>query len=401
MNKSSLARILLLSIIFLLIHMAKENQVYAQTPTDFITVEYSPDGTMIAVSGGEVGCHGNLDRFAIPIYSALTGQVVKSLRGMDCTSMWIDWSPDGTRLLGVTSPESLIYIWNVVNEELLISFPTNTQGISMALWSPDGNIIASSFVGNGVELWDARTGQRVEPYFGGSTFDWNPNGTQVVVGSLYDTLIYITDVTSGEDVMTFSSAPDVIYALDWSANGNYIAGVSGSENAIVWDATTGEILFSLIVPELSDVVWSPDSQILATSSYDGMIRIWDVNTGNLVQTVTNSGRLLNVAWSPDGRQLAYRDRDSQLEIIDIEDFLNPMPEATLTVQSQNEHNLRDLLSYPSCSSSCWLGISVLDTETEMLNIFDAEGIQYEKNTLGSGGTGFSYSITGAIITRCS
>ena len=53
------------------------------------------------------------------------------------------------------------------------------------------------------------------------------------------------------------------------------------------------------------VSFSPEGQTLASGSDDGTVRLWDVNTGNLLHTLTaHRGSVYSVSFSPDGRTLA-------------------------------------------------------------------------------------------------
>jgi WD40 repeat protein len=54
-----------------------------------------------------------------------------------------------------------------------------------------------------------------------------------------------------------------------------------------------------------DLVVSPDGALLATSGYDGMIRLWETATGKLARVlVGHDSYVYGMAWSRDGRYLA-------------------------------------------------------------------------------------------------
>ncbi|KAL7953004.1 WD40-repeat-containing domain protein [Trichoderma compactum] len=64
-------------------------------------------------------------------------------------------------------------------------------------------------------------------------------------------------------------------------------------------------------------VFSPDSQIVASASDDGMIRLWDVTTGTHRQTlVGHSDRVTEIFFSPDGGLITSASHDHTIRLWD-------------------------------------------------------------------------------------
>ncbi|KAJ5225471.1 NACHT and WD40 domain protein [Penicillium chermesinum] len=67
---------------------------------------------------------------------------------------------------------------------------------------------------------------------------------------------------------------------------------------------------------ISSLVFSADERLIASSSSDGTINIWDVNTGTLRQSVETLAGARSLSFSPDGKSVAFIDfswrNDSEL-----------------------------------------------------------------------------------------
>ena len=62
------------------------------------------------------------------------------------------------------------------------------------------------------------------------------------------------------------------------------------------------------------VAFSPDGRIIAAGC-DNIIRLWDVNTGQLIQTIKgHTEEVWSVTFSPDGKTLASGDRDLSIRL---------------------------------------------------------------------------------------
>lgn len=234
----------------------------------------------------------------------------------------------------------------------LQQYTAHQRAVTSVDWSPDGTKVASSSTDNTVHVWDAATGDtllviNLPEGITGNFFDWalavkwTPDGERLLtvsgdrflLGSQdYDLILW--DATTGEQIVTveipntaepvyanstaggfdhFTTAALAAYAPD-SAR---LATVGGDNTAILWDAALQEQVLVLAGHEnaVNGVAWSPDELQLATASADGTARIWDVQSGETVLTLSgHEGDVNQVIWSPDGSQLATAGKDGTIRL---------------------------------------------------------------------------------------
>mgnify|MGYP002629194182 CR=1 FL=1 len=162
----------------------------------------------------------------------------------------------------------------------------------------------------------------------------SPNGKQFVTGG-WNGSATIWDLKSGQQLTQLKHDGLYIYAVDWSADGKWIA--TGSNDAVngyvqVWDAETGERLSQQYGNNTDEAASHTDAvlsvrfsknleggQKLLTTSYDNTARLWNVATG------TQERRFLGHNWwvwdaqfSPDEKKIVTASQDGTAIVWDVQ-----------------------------------------------------------------------------------
>jgi eukaryotic-like serine/threonine-protein kinase len=106
----------------------------------------------------------------------------------------------------------------------------------------------------------------------------------------------------------------------FDAKGKRIASSSYDGTIKIWDAATGQELTTLTGHNgrLEGVAFSRDGERVASAGWDRTVKVWDVATGKVVYNLTGHQREVNaVAFSPDGKRLASASSDKKVKLWDM------------------------------------------------------------------------------------
>jgi WD40 repeat protein len=340
------------------------------------TLAWAPDGQHLAVAYG-------MDTGLILIWNALTGQVEQKIEGY-YTAPGLGWSPDGKTLFGLQTPDGQINAFTVSTGSVLRSLGGHASVGTFLTWTLDG---LASTNGAAITWWNPVSGESLRQEMVGTpqkwVSSWPPIGPGTYLFTSGDQTHLVGSVCSKRPLESdnnqypFSSAwswdgshlADPTHVWDagtgkllsqlqdpaqrhtpdqvaWSPDGKRLASADSlnMQPPVIWDAQTGKVLFILqaetgdLKPLWLGLAWSPDGKKLAavgalmhpdSGADEGMILIWDVETGKQEQLLTtgmNDYRLWTVAWSPDGRFLAVGSTGSELFVWDM---VNNTPLANL------------------------------------------------------------------------
>lgn len=139
----------------------------------------------------------------------------------------------------------------------------------------------------------------------------------------------------------FEGHEQEIYSLDFSNDGRYIVSGSGDETMRVWDlsdASCRMITIETPTPRpasgsnpqnqnqdagVISVSISPDGSMVAAGSLDSVIRIWEVSSGNLLDSLRGHREsVYSVAFTPDGKGIISGSLDKSLKLWDLSSLLH-------------------------------------------------------------------------------
>ncbi len=255
---------------------------------------WSPDGTRLLVLTGISGAQ---------VLDASTGQEIAALKQSlpdDFVGASV-WCANGRQVISEvinyptkTTANLSVVVWNastgaVVNTLLTVTSNIQIPGISenMTPLSPNGRYLAVETNTHTIDIWDIASGKRVSSIPFGATspsaMAWSPDGSLLALGAPNASTVQVWNVATGKLVATFQdndTSLKLVGALAWSPNGKYLA--ESTTTIHIWDVQSGKLVATFgkgdTVHEVAELVWSPDSSMIASSS----VRITNTHTQNTV-----------------------------------------------------------------------------------------------------------------------
>jgi WD40 repeat protein len=140
---------------------------------------------------------------------------------------------------------------------------------------------------------------------------FSPDGIRIAVTNTGVPRGKVWDATTGEVLLNnFPDHRDALLDIAFSADGKLMATGSSDTQAKIRDAITGEVLYTISGHTLpvTAVAFDPTGTRLATSSFDGTVRVWDIiPIGEALFIPIDSPWSLRARYSPDGTELLADD----------------------------------------------------------------------------------------------
>ena len=283
-----------------------------------VTLAWAPDGYRIAAGLAESQSN------SISIWDTNSGELLMSLEGHDDWISAVAWS--SANQIASASLDQTLRQWDGATGAQISNFEANTGLIYMVRWSPDRSQFASVTVDGTVVIWDpatARVIRTIQNPYAGYSLAWSPVDPFLVVGTLGP--IQIWNWRTGELLRALDTGTRV-NSIAFSPDAQRFASAGDDRMVRIWDVESGTLLQSLTGHDnaVEAVVWwqQEGEDRVASGSMDQTIKIWDPNQGTLLQTLEgHTDRILSVSLSPDQTTLASAGFDGTIRFWDV--FGNP------------------------------------------------------------------------------
>lgn len=337
-------------------------------PAVITSIDYSPDGSLIAVAGFH----------EILLWKGDGSELVGRLIGLSERVQALRFSPDGKMLAaacGRPAQMGEIQVWDVAKKKLAMSLPQGYDTLYGVSWSPDGKELAFGMPDNSVRAIDATTGKQVLLMSSHSDWPidtaWSLKGDHLISVSR-DMSVKLTEVASQRFVDNITSiTPGALrggmntVARNPKQDQIMIGGADGVPQIYRIFRTTARKIgdnsnlmrrFPPMDGRVNSVAFAPDGlHCAAASSLDGageidflesaaddgppadLIKImtkavqtqtdaekkqldaYFTTTAKQLHRVNVPGGVYSIVWNPDGKTLAAAGEDGRLRFINAAD----------------------------------------------------------------------------------
>ncbi|MFI0467493.1 AAA family ATPase [Saccharopolyspora sp. 5N102] len=203
----------------------------------------------------------------------------------------------GSRKIATGGYDGEIRLWNEETGSSQVVLRTGQQVAALA-WAADGRLAYVKSGEQEIEIWAPDTGSATA-WSRTSQIDamaWSSRGVLATGGPDFVVRLWEPGNMRPRELRRHT-AP--VHALLWIADDRLVTG--GADGLLVWDTTTGQVVVIGDEVEISRLGWSPGMP-LASADREGRIRLWDLETGNVVATVpAHDERIVALGWLDGGR----------------------------------------------------------------------------------------------------
>ena len=270
------------------------------TPTQTLegsarAIAISPDGAYVATAG-----------FAqVQLWDTATGDVVRTWPHEDILNC-LAFDPSGRYVAGGNGHPKMtpqLYVWDVETGDMVENLEMLVPVYRVA-FSPDASRLAVIGEYETTQVWDFKAEQWQELDTGGTVRDviFSDEGDALFV-TVESGEVQVWDTATYEKTILLDAAEAQSRLQALNLDKQTLA-VADQGSVFMFDVDSGDMLaaFPGGTVQDSEILFSPDSTLLASGNLNGPLDLWDVAAETVRESWDVTG-MMSLAFSPDGAQL--------------------------------------------------------------------------------------------------
>ncbi len=267
--------------------------------------------------------------YSIILWDLEAQSVLLELEGHDAAVNAVVFLPGDQGALSA-SDDGTIALWDLEDGKMLSRLEGHGGKVVAIAASPDGKLAASAGWDRTIRLWDLENLTLLHTLPWRDTMNavrFSADGETIIAGAS-DGELTVWRVDDGTRLAAISSHDFAVTGLDQTADDGVVATSSVDETVRLWDLETAgtkastqplATLFGHDGPVLS-VDLSGDGELVASGGVDGTVRVWRRGDGDRLRVFArHHGPVWSVVFAPDGRTLLSGGADGLVLTYDLRD----------------------------------------------------------------------------------